>query len=180
MEKLIELFSYSKCLRIVFSVIPPLQGQDSDCLIFLQLQMVIFPLKKTYELIACERQQQRISNQKVIWRLVWKKGIIQLQIRLFLSKLLSRALTLNHTLARRLHKGDYKCQVCGEGEEDTTHLMFHCSFLRAYWFFICGLTSDTMGIDSIQGLIDLGDKTTNWEWTQRANILWALWRCRNE
>lgn len=87
------------------------------------------------------------------------------------------AATLNH----RYPNISTACAICGDTDENVSHLTHKCQFARACHFAgPIALRTDTLPQsfpDAVEFLIGLMDDL---QWTRYVNSLWALWRCRND
>jgi hypothetical protein len=102
-------------------------------------------------------------------------------LRLFLWKLVNRALLLGAVIAARTSRDDATCAVCGEEVEDANHMMFLCTFARSCWFAgPLPLQSDSFNGDLHYNIVQMARMLTDEQWTIMVNYIWAIWRCRND
>lgn len=73
------------------------------------------------------------------------------------------------------------CHTYGHVQEDANHWLVGCSFSRACWFQ-GPLALKTEGFQGgiAEFLNWVNDCTSNEQWTEFVNQVWALWRCRND
>lgn len=120
------------------------------------------------------------QKKKELSQAIWKKWYVQPRLRLFLWKCSKNVLPLSEILFKRSSKGDPCCALCGQ-EESMQHMLFNCPFARACWF----IGSVVLRSDAIQGTISqilrhLAQTLDEVEWTTCVNMMWAIWRCRND
>lgn len=81
----------------------------------------------------------------------------------------------------RITSADPTCATCVTGTEDVAHLLFNCPFSRGCWFASClALRSDKLWELLQKGPQFLTQHLSDEQWTDFANITWAIWRCRND
>lgn len=103
------------------------------------------------------------------------------RLRLFLWKLLHRALPLASILHRRFPTHEPKCATCGEGDETVIHLVHLCPFSRACFLASpLGLRTDELSGNFEDALLEISERLDEEQWLDYVNSVWALWRCRND
>lgn len=184
-EKIVGIFGYQPAIQIVQNVRPPRTQQEAqDCLRFSKGKNGDFSVKEAYKALKQPMSEEGItgSDTDPIWRIIWKRGYVLPRVRLFIWKLVQKALPLGKTLLRRTSRGDAMCWVCANGEEDEKHLGFGCDFARACWLAgPMALRTEEMGanLSLKEILIKVASDTREADWGLVANSLWALWKCRN-
>lgn len=115
------------------------------------------------------------------WDVIWKRKGVLPRLRIFLWKVIQRALPLREILRARTSKGEAGCDNCGYGKETMFHMLFECPFARACWL------SSPLAIRSLQlptemeeCLYGLAQITTDSQWVIATNVMWAIWRSRND
>lgn len=89
-------------------------------------------------------------------------------VKLFVWKVVFRALLLGKTIANISSKGD------------SNHMLFHCPFARIYWFAgPLPILSHSLQKLIQENLHELSSATSDEDWTTIANVLWEIWRSRN-
>lgn len=166
-------------MAIISFVLPPTHEDRDDVLVFKPSTSWAFSVKKAYNAITSPSQQQQLE-EKELSQAIWKKGYVQPRLRLFLWKCSKNVLPLSEILFGRSSKGDPCCALCGQ-EESMQHMLFNCPFARACWF----MGSVVLRSDAIQGTISqilrhLAQTLDEVEWTTCVNMMWAIWRCRND
>lgn len=91
------------------------------------------------------------------------------------------ALPLGGILASRGVRLDDRCALCGCDNETVGHMVFSCPFARLCWF-ISPLAVRSHALDGTlsERFTEISSATNDQQWTEVANIIWGLWRCRNE
>ncbi|XP_027178118.1 uncharacterized protein LOC113777281 [Coffea eugenioides] len=119
------------------------------------------------------------------WKHLWNLNVKQ-KIKVFIWKCMNNALPVRELIYDRTKLGEPICTGCGEGEETVEHLLFHCKNAEQVW-----------NISPVQweGVADQRGCFRRW-WSAllgararqgglehiclTANILWQLWKARNE
>lgn len=180
-------FGYSAALTIISNVRPPGPGRGSDRLIFTLTSDGNYSVKKAYVFLMqrlgpAQRhgQQQVNADLARLWKHIWREGELPPRLRVFLWKLAHGAVPLGKIMSDRIHRGDPRCQMCGQSDEDALHLAFLCPFSRGCW--LAGrLAIRTDGFtSSIQNSLLMLVKLVPPElWQEVVMSLWSIWRCRN-
>ena len=89
----------------------------------------MYSVKMGYTLLR-NLQVSPCIGTKELWEAVWRKGKVLPRIRLFVWKLLHKAVPLAKTMHRRFPHQSPVCVTCGREEEDASHLLYLCLFSR--------------------------------------------------
>lgn len=181
-DLLAEHFGYTVDVQVVGNLIPPTPEGGSDRLIFLPNSNGTYSVKKGYAVLKGQQSPQADQQTSPpLWKHIWKEGEIPPRIRLFMWKLAHGALPLGSTMCSRLGRGDPTCLMCGQAEENETHLSFLCPFSRLCWYVgELGIKSDGFTGQIKEVLISLIQIIPDDMWSAFASTLWSLWRCRND
>lgn len=117
-------------MEIFANVDPYVPGAEGDRLVFKRASNGIYSVKVGYNSLKWTGSSVSIGN-KELWSSVWHRGDVLPRIRVFLWKLLHRALPLAKIMHRRFPAQSPICVVCGCQEEDVSHLLHFCPFSRA-------------------------------------------------
>lgn len=179
-QLLIELYGYANCLVILNSVHLSNEEGQRDVLICNMSANGGFRVKDAYNILRGVGNGNAVGSAK-LWNWVWKRGNIAPRIRIFIWKLIRKALPLGATLASRGIQVDTICAICAECEEDTNHMAFLCPFARACWYSSnLGITSHSLTAPMVDTLTEMIEVIDENQWTEIVNSIWALWRCRND
>ena len=63
---------------------------------------------------------------------MWKLGL-ENKLKHFLRKCVLNSLPVQSNLAKRLHKVDKTCKICGLGPEDIGHMLIKCPRSQLVW-----------------------------------------------
>lgn len=126
LDTMTELLGFVHTMQIISTVQLP-RGEGVDRLIFSPSTNGEFSVSKAYRHM---KEHGEILNQTDMkfWQHIWKKGEVAPRIRLFLWRLISKALPLGKTLLTRGIRVNPTCAICKVGEEDSQHLLFSCPF----------------------------------------------------
>ncbi|KAL5719336.1 hypothetical protein ACHQM5_012130 [Ranunculus cassubicifolius] len=120
------------------------------------------------------------------WRQVWNKKAPPKVCFAVWVLARGRMLTQNNLKARGFELAS-RCVFCGNAEEDSTHLIFSCGFVREIWVSFYGemrqrwvdgrTLNELVVLQGNQGLSQAGA----WYWSILHHaILWVWWLERNE
>lgn len=139
-----------------------------------------FSVKKAYQQIT-QSQAGAVPQNSTIWKVIWRKSKVIPRVQLFLWKIVHEAIPLGAILTRRGIKASPTCQMCGDAKEDVQHFLFHCPFSRVCWLHSpLAINSHVLGIGVREALIHMRSQTSEEQWLTFTNIIWALWRTRND
>lgn len=179
-DLLVELFGYQNAVHILSSVPPPCQQGPNDRLMFSHTSSGTYTVKKGYALLRESTQLSQIGS-KELWNWIWRRGLLLPRVRLFLWKAMHKALPLGSIMQRRFPNSDPICATCGEHPEDVSHMLHLCPFSRACSLMgPLAMRTDELTMDFQQSILSLSSHMDDEQWTDYANSLWALWRCRND
>ncbi|XP_027184267.1 uncharacterized protein LOC113782585 [Coffea eugenioides] len=119
------------------------------------------------------------------WKQLWKMKIKHKQ-KLFVWKILNRALPCREVVHKRTGKGDLICKRCGENTETVEHIFFQCKQAQMIWRMAPlqwdGLKEHTP--DFSRWWSSLMEVQVRKEGREHINltveILWQIWKARNE
>jgi hypothetical protein len=179
-DRLTECFGYTNCLEIIANVVPPTPGATGDSLIFKKTSNGSYMVKAGYDLVREPLVNMSVGT-KELWKIVWTRGEVLPRIRMFLWKLIHKAIPLATIMQRRFPSVSPLCANCGSHEEDVLHLLHQCHFARAcYLAGPIGLRTDGLSWSLIQVLQGISDSLDDEQWLLYVNLAWAIWRCRND
>ncbi|XP_027181659.1 uncharacterized protein LOC113780035 [Coffea eugenioides] len=132
-----------------------------------------------------EAETSIASSYEKQWKWMWRLNV-KSKIKHFLWKCLHGLLPVNSLVFKRTHKGDPICGGCGEQEESIEHMFFQCSKAQEVWKMAPlqwdGLREQTGNFQAWwTALLEATCRTEGKEHIElTANILWQLWKRRNE
>ncbi|XP_030964645.1 uncharacterized protein LOC115985893 [Quercus lobata] len=160
-----------------------------DCLIWALTSSGKFTVKSAYRLALEERTDhgvQESSNatcMKKFWSFIWRLRVPN-KIRSFTWRACRNILPTKANLFRRKITPDSICEVCGNFEETTSHVLWHCHRAKEVWKEV-GLDTDKV-MDKCPEFIDLVWYARNVkQWTEEdiglmVMTAWGIWTNRNE
>ncbi|KAL0451819.1 UNVERIFIED_CONTAM: hypothetical protein Slati_1160000 [Sesamum latifolium] len=127
--------------------------------------------------------QQSILPDEIVWhfkrkgKFTVKSGHVPPKVRMFIWRCAQGALPTSHNLSRRGIKGDENCVRCDGDVEDSSHVLFSCSFARLVWA-LSDLCMETIPKSALLGADWLRDAHSAMETLVFAMFLgtwWGLW-----
>ncbi|KAJ4778970.1 Ribonuclease H-like superfamily protein [Rhynchospora pubera] len=182
MEDLQRLFGREKAEIIQNDVkIPTPECEMDDRLIWQKSKTGRYSVNEGYKELDLMTVQRAAGNIGVQWRVISKWNFIVPKVKIFLWRLLSRALPLANNIHRRIRAISPICQRCGQENEYESHCFFFCPGSRRVWFEgKLALRSHDQPLDITQAftqtilvLDEEGIKVYSY-------TLWELWKGRNE
>lgn len=115
------------------------------------------------------------------WARLWKwRGPIP-RVKAFIWRATHQGLPTMKALHRRIEEINPMCPRCGSEEECLMHLLFRCPISKATWYMSeLGLRVEELPLDFVTTLIYVTDTLLETQIINFANILWCLWKVRNE
>ncbi|KAF7837677.1 hypothetical protein G2W53_006159 [Senna tora] len=139
----------------------------------------------------CLSQEEGTSRSREqdskLWNSIWKAKV-QPKVRNFIWKLCKNAIPVRDNLARRKMKVDNQCPICLKEIETTEHCFIFCEKAKAIWFgslfqWANPNEANLSIVDWIEDrILFLSNATEDAErfCAYFFNLLWALWKSRNE
>lgn len=129
---------------------------------------------------------QNSDNKEIIdfpWNKLWKLQAIP-RIRLFIWKLVQKALPTTSRLAAHNSEISHECPLCNnQATETEDHLFRKCHFARSIWFG-CSMdaVNSQINADSISKWVEswLKDPRFSQYCVQIGTIIWFIWKYRCE
>lgn len=112
---------------------------------------------------------------------IWKwKGIIP-RVTLFIWRALQGGLATTHELSRRMRKFSAMCPRCGQESEYIMHMLFFCPISRLTWFMSqLALRVGALPLNFVETILIIIDSLQEEQIVIFCNIMWELWKARNE
>ncbi|KAH9735403.1 putative ribonuclease H protein [Citrus sinensis] len=117
-------------LRIA-SFRPPMEGYGEDQIFWSESKKGNFTVKSAYDALSKELK----GDDDQIWSCVWRWNGPQ-SIRVFLWLVLYNRLKTKAEISRRHVHLDSSCDRCGDGDENTLHVLRDCMVARRFWYAI--------------------------------------------
>ena len=141
-----------------------------------------FTVSSTIQIVRNSSNLDMVNNSR--WKKIWRAPVPQ-RVRMFLW--LASQDRLMHNVNRFVRKftSDPRCYVCGEGEENTNHILRGCPAARIVWYSLGWDVNHLMQEPDVDRWIERNlEEKTNWKVTEWPSIfavtLWWLWKWRNE
>lgn len=128
--KVTTLFPPSICHQILQT---PILEQGRDRLVWLPSTSGLFSTKSAYKLLTQIRGCNPTDFDKNKWRMVWKAEVHG-RHKLFLWKVLHKALPTLDKLARVTPLVNDRCYLCHNDHEDVDHLFMECPVSKLLWW----------------------------------------------
>ncbi|KAJ4763006.1 Ribonuclease H-like superfamily protein [Rhynchospora pubera] len=180
-DKLSQLFQQELIPQIQTMVHKPVRNSHTeDCLIWGRSKSRRYTVKEGYRLMMEGQGGQLQPWQCLLWEEIsnWK-GILP-KIKIFLWRLISRALMLAPNMHRRMPRWSPTCQRCNLENEYETHCFFFCPCSRAVWF--CsnfGLRTHDLSLNIVQAIKQCVQGRTKEEVVFFSMMMWEIWKGRN-
>lgn len=164
MDRLIQCFGYTNCMEILANIESPTPGAIGDSLIFNKASSGVFSVKLGYNLLR-EVHVIPCVGSKELWKIVWRRGQVLPRVRMFLWKLIHKALPLAKIMQRRFPSVSLLCGICDSHEEDVLHLLHQCQFARACFLASpLGLRTDVLSGSLVQVLQGVSNSLDDEQW----------------
>ncbi|KAJ4811749.1 RNA-directed DNA polymerase (reverse transcriptase)-related family protein [Rhynchospora pubera] len=180
-DQLSQLFQQELIPQIQTLVQKPVRNSlAEDCLIWGRSKSGRYTVKEGYRLMVQGQGGQLQPEQCLLWEEIsnWK-GILP-KIKIFLWRLISRALMLAPNMHRRMPRWSPTCQRCNLENEYETHCFFFCPGSRAVWF--CsnfGLRTHDLSLNIVQAIKQCVQGRTEEEVVFFSMMMWEIWKGRN-
>lgn len=121
------------------------------------------------------------EDQHMAWKRIWgTKGVIP-RVQFFLWRIVHGGLPTMAALHRRIATINPRCSLCGVENEYDMHVLFFCPIARATWFSSqLALRVSALPLSFPRAYMAITDTLNDEERTTFANLLWCIWKARNE
>ncbi|KAJ4804412.1 Ribonuclease H-like superfamily protein [Rhynchospora pubera] len=181
-SKLITAFGFHGALFLAITFPDgPLLNDRQDRLVFTATNNGAFSLKSAYRLLSTEHQQasQPAQLSKEVLNTIWHNTGLLPKVRLFLWKLVKHALPVDHLLATRLRRQKHGCSLCGDPNEDVTHVIFKCHLARRVWLTSSlGIRTDALPNDTAAVMAQVTAHLDEQQLQLFASLAWNIWKHR--
>ncbi|KAJ4757006.1 RNA-directed DNA polymerase (reverse transcriptase)-related family protein [Rhynchospora pubera] len=140
-----------------------------------------YTVKEGYQYLTRQPAVQEANHMASLWHKVnaWQ-GVVP-KVKVFLWRLLSKALMLSQNVHRRIARISPMCQRCNAENEFEMHCFFYCQGSRVVWFGSnLGLRTQELPLDIVNTLEQCTQNMSNEEIRRFSYILWEIWVARNE
>ncbi|KAJ1687942.1 hypothetical protein LUZ63_019332 [Rhynchospora breviuscula] len=182
LEELHRLFGRERAVTIQTQIKPPdLTNEVQDRLIWHKSKKGKYSVKEGYNQLFLPAQQGTQANIGVQWSIINRWKFLAPKVKLFLWRMLSRALPLASNLHSRIMALSPLCQRCGEENEYESHCFFYCPGSRRVWFEgKLGLRTHDQPLDITQAFTQTVSLLDEDGIKLYCYTLWELWKGRNE
>ncbi|KQJ87082.2 hypothetical protein BRADI_4g09250v3 [Brachypodium distachyon] len=190
MQLLVTLFGQQKAN--IVSQIPINASDNEDILIWKHTPSGICTSKSAYQIFSpgfygLNAGPHQILSEKSrhIIHAIWLNKDMPPRVQVFGWRLMRQAISSGCRAAARSFHIDKKCCRCGADENDF-HLFFSCHFVHAVWFASpLGLRMEGLiaqGVHEIEDALHIIMMTYKTEHSIPLvfNILWSIWKARND
>lgn len=77
----------------------------------------------------------QVMHSDILWTTLWQLNVLP-KVKVFLWKLLWQRLPTTALLSTISRVPPSPCKICGEDDDELSHIFFKCSFARRYWSFV--------------------------------------------
>ncbi|KAJ4766019.1 Ribonuclease H-like superfamily protein [Rhynchospora pubera] len=181
MEELQRLFNTQQVATILAEVAKPtLDPQIKDRLIWLHTKAGNYSVKEGYQrLIQLAPRNGNVEGE--LWKRIWGwKGVVP-KVRIFMWRLLSKALPVAQNMHTRINRFSPTCQRCHEENEYEVHCFFFCHGSRAVWFGSqLGFQTQHLPLNIVEAVKQIGRNLNEEDLKVFSYTMWELWKERNE
>ncbi|KAJ4746298.1 Ribonuclease H-like superfamily protein [Rhynchospora pubera] len=181
-EELHRLFGNEIAATIQTQIKPPDPTSEvEDRLIWHRSRTGKYSVKEGYNQLLLPAYQQLPSNIGALWVMINRWKFLAPKVKLFLWRMLSKALPLASNLHSRIIAISPLCQRCGQENEYESHCFFFCPGSRRVWFEgRLGLRTHDQPLDIIQAFTQTVSLLDEDGIKSYCYTLWELWKGRNE
>ncbi|KAJ4776676.1 RNA-directed DNA polymerase (reverse transcriptase)-related family protein [Rhynchospora pubera] len=140
-----------------------------------------YRVKEGYTMLKGQSNLVDNSEEAKLWVEIQKwKGIIP-KVKLFLWRLINKALMTSQNVHRRIAAVSPMCQRCHTENEFESHCFFFCQGSRVVWFgSALGLRSQDMPLNVVIAISQCTQYMTQDQRSLFCYTLWEIWLARNE
>ncbi|KAJ4745251.1 RNA-directed DNA polymerase (reverse transcriptase)-related family protein [Rhynchospora pubera] len=182
LHELNVMFSQNQIMSIQ-AITPKMssEGVEQDMMIWEQAKRGKYTVKEGYQLLSRQENLSGSNNVAELWQKVktWK-GVVP-KVKIFIWRLISKALMLSQNVHRRISTVAAMCQRCQGENEYEMHYFFYCPGSRVVWFGSkLGLRSEELPLNVVTAIEQCTQNMTVEEIRRYCYTLWEIWIARNE
>ncbi|KAJ3698468.1 hypothetical protein LUZ61_002173 [Rhynchospora tenuis] len=137
-------------------------------------------VKEGYKKLV-ERAPRTGNVEGELWKTIWGwKGVVP-KVRIFLWRLLSKALPVAQNMHSRIYRFTPTCQRCHEENEFEVHCFFFCQGSRAVWFGSqLGFQTQHLPLNIQEAVKQICSGLNEEDLKVFSYTMWEIWKERNE
>ncbi|KAJ4788737.1 RNA-directed DNA polymerase (reverse transcriptase)-related family protein [Rhynchospora pubera] len=181
MEELNAIYNPSQVLQILNSqIVPRRVGGVKDLMVWQPSKKGKYSVKEGYQYMLHHRGVHGSTATSEFWVVIQRWNIVP-KVKIFLWRLISKALMLSNNVHRRIVAVSPMCQRCHEENEFETHCFFFCQGSRVVWFAsTLGLRTNDMPLDILEAVKYCTQSMSGEEIKVFTYTLWEIWKARND
>ncbi|KAJ4794364.1 RNA-directed DNA polymerase (reverse transcriptase)-related family protein [Rhynchospora pubera] len=181
MEELQRLFTMQQIATITIEVAKPTREvMISDKLIWKHTTSGSYTVKEGYRRLA-ESAPRTGNVDGDMWKKIWGWKQVAPKVRIFLWRLLSKALPVAQNMHTRINRFSPLCQRCGHENEYEVHCFFFCQGSRAVWFgSSLGFQVQHLPLEIGEAVKYICSNLDDEHLKVFSYTLWEIWKRRNE
>ncbi|KAJ4793940.1 RNA-directed DNA polymerase (reverse transcriptase)-related family protein [Rhynchospora pubera] len=181
MEELQKLCSNQQIDDIITEVVKPSSLVPvKDRLIWKHTNSGVYTVKEGYsKLVEMNTIVGNVSGN--LWARVWGWKSVIPKVRIFMWRLLSKALPVAQNMHTRINRFPPNCQRCHEENEYEVHCFFFCQGSRAVWFGShLGFQTQHLSLNIQVAVMQICANLDEEQLRVFCYTMWELWKERNE
>ncbi|KAJ4757443.1 RNA-directed DNA polymerase (reverse transcriptase)-related family protein [Rhynchospora pubera] len=180
-EELQELFNQEQVKAIMEDASKPsVEMAVSDKLVWKHTNSGAYTVKEGYKQLV---RNNPISGKidGALWARIWGWKNVAPKVRVFMWRLLSKALPISQNMHTRINSFSPTCQRCLEENEYEVHCFFFCQGSRAVWFGSqLGVQTQYLPLDIQEAVMQICTRLDDEQVKFFCYTMWELWKERNE
>ncbi|KAJ4745978.1 Ribonuclease H-like superfamily protein [Rhynchospora pubera] len=181
MEELLRLFTLQQVDTIIREVAKPTREQlVGDKLIWKHSKTGSYSVKEGYKRL--EELAPRLGNMEgEFWQRIWGWKGVAPKVKIFLWRLLSKALPVARNMHTRINRFSPMCQRCNQENEYEVHCFFFCQGSRAVWFgSVLGIQTQHLPLEIGETIKQICNGLDEEQLKVFSYTMWEIWKERNE
>ncbi|KAJ4820771.1 RNA-directed DNA polymerase (reverse transcriptase)-related family protein [Rhynchospora pubera] len=153
----------------------------TDKLIWLKAKNGKYTVKQGYEELQGGTINAQLAGSSLQWVNMWKWKDVIPKVKVFIWRLLSKALPVSQNMHRRISVVSPMCHRCGMENEFEMHCMFFCPSSRVVWFGgRLGLTVHDLPMNITDAFSAITEGLDEEGRRYVCYTLWEVWLARNQ
>ncbi|KAJ3704792.1 hypothetical protein LUZ61_008497 [Rhynchospora tenuis] len=159
----------------------PVGNYTQDKLIYRETKSEKYTVRDGYKIMTSLEGHQQVNQVATLWKKIHSWQGVAPKVKVFLWRLISKALMLSNNVHRRIARVSPMCQRCNTENEYEMHCFFYCQGSRVVWFGSnLELKTQDLPLNVATTVQQCTDNMSEEGIRRFCYTLWEIWMARND